>query len=275
MSRQRTLLWLGLAVSAVAVFLGVLDVSQWVRTWFGLPVIALVPGYALVASMDPRGRLRGPERLALSIGASLAVTIVLGLLVSMSPAGLRRETWIAALGLFAILTSLLALHRTKGLRATQARREPVSAEWQSVLAQSTAVLALTVAIAIALATAAATPIIGSEQAVEDGEASVMQLWVSPSGAPSEDMTLGIDNPGNAGLVCVLRIRHGRGPATSRLLLVGAGDSFRMTVQRDPNASIMFPTEISLLGTDGSPLRSLSVWPPFASTGATNERDMKG
>lgn len=273
MNGQRTLLWLGLAVSAVAIFLSALDVTQWVRAWFGLPVVALVPGYAFVVSMDARGRLRGSERLALSLGTSLTLTIMLGLLVSISPAGLRRETWTASLGLFAILTSLLALHRTKGLRAG-ARREPLSAEWRGVLAQSAAVLALTATIAIALATAAAAPIIGSEQAVERGEASVMQLWAAPAREGSTEMTVGIDNPGAAGFVCVLRIKHGNAPATDRLLLVGADQSLSLSVQRAAEASIMFPTEISLLGRNGAQLRSLSVWQPFDPS-TPSVRDMKG
>lgn len=273
MNRQRTLLSIGLAVASASMSLSVLDVSQWVRAWFGLPVVALIPGYALVASMDPRGRLRTPERLALSIGASLSATIIVGLLVSVSPAGLHRESWAAGLGLFSILTSLLALHRTKGLRAVSARRESPSLAWRNVVVQSTIVLTMTATLAIALATAAATPIIGSEQAVEQGEASVLQLWVAPAGDASGEMSIGIDNPGNAGFACIVRVQHGPRPASERVLLVGPAQSVRLAVQRDPDASIMFPTEISLLDRDGSPLRHLEVWPPFRSRAA--ERDMKG
>lgn len=275
MSRRRTLLWIGLAVAGAGMSLSVLDVSQWVRAWFGLPVVALIPGYALVTSMDPRGRLRAPERLALSIGASLSATIIVGLLVSISPAGLHRETWAAGLGLFAILTSLLALHRTKGMRAVSTQHESPSPAWRDVVVQSTIVLTMTATLAIALAAAAAAPIIGSEQAVEHGEASVMQLWVAPAESVTDALSIGIDNPGRTGFVCVLRIKHGPGPAIERLLLVGPEDSVSLSVQRDADASIMFPTEISLLGRDGSPLRYIDVWPPFQTQAAGRDRDMKG
>ncbi|MGC8542529.1 MAG: DUF1616 domain-containing protein, partial [Vulcanisaeta sp.] len=49
-----------------------------------------MPGYALVEALYPRGDELGPlERLALSIGLSLAVVPLIGLLLNYTPWGIR------------------------------------------------------------------------------------------------------------------------------------------------------------------------------------------
>ena len=67
-----------------------------VRTAFGLPLALLLPGAALTSALFP-ARTRWPERLAASVGLSLAACVVTGLALHWTPFGLRTESWALAL----------------------------------------------------------------------------------------------------------------------------------------------------------------------------------
>src|SRR6476659_3163176 len=81
------------------------------RALVGLPLVLLVPGYAIVAAAFPAGRLGTIERLLFSLGASLAVGALAGLLLHWTELGLRPAAWAVALGNLTLVSSLLALAR--------------------------------------------------------------------------------------------------------------------------------------------------------------------
>lgn len=71
-----------------------------------------LPGYALVEALFPkRGALDIIERFALSIGLSLAVTPLIGLLLNYTPLGIRLDPIVISLTLFTLGMCLLAAHR--------------------------------------------------------------------------------------------------------------------------------------------------------------------
>lgn len=71
--------------------------STWLRIIFGLPFILFFPGYTLIAALFPRKeRLSGIERLALSLGLSIAIVPLIGLVLNY--------TW--SIDLYPILISL-------------------------------------------------------------------------------------------------------------------------------------------------------------------------
>ncbi|WP_256300993.1 DUF1616 domain-containing protein [Haloarchaeobius salinus] len=92
-------------VLAAAVLLAVLESVIW-RTIVGVPVVTFAPGYALVAALLPvraadatdPGSLDRVERLAVAVGASVAL-VVLGTLVlsSLFPAGLATVPFLELL----------------------------------------------------------------------------------------------------------------------------------------------------------------------------------
>jgi uncharacterized membrane protein len=62
----------------------------YIRYGLGALMILFMPGYALVETLYPRGDELGPlERLALSIGLSLAVVPLVGLILNYTPWGIR------------------------------------------------------------------------------------------------------------------------------------------------------------------------------------------
>ncbi len=85
--------WVSLVLvisSVVAVLLIASGPLIYLRYGLGALMILFMPGYALVEALYPRGDELSPlERLALSIGLSLAVVPLIGLLLNYTPWGIR------------------------------------------------------------------------------------------------------------------------------------------------------------------------------------------
>lgn len=270
MRRRRGLLWTCLALTGTALALWAADAPAALRLWFGLPMVVLIPGYALVAALDPRGRIAGAERLAISLGASISMTIVAGLLLSASPAGMSPVTWIAALGWLSVVTLLLALHRARLVPRTSEETRTRTAGWSGASAAVMVLVAGVVALAV-VTKAAETPV-GSEQSVERGRVSVLQLWALPGDtAGSNELVVGLENPGGKPVECLLKVTQGTVVLEERQLVLAPGYSGTVRVAHgDTAASVMFPVEVVLTNRAGDVvLRRLSVWPRL-TTGRTQQ-----
>ncbi len=81
-----------------------LVVFRWI---LGSAFVLFIPGYVAVEALFPKGReLDGIERLALSVGLSLALVPLVGLLLNYTPWGIRLDPIMISL---TILTAGLAL----------------------------------------------------------------------------------------------------------------------------------------------------------------------
>ena len=98
-----------LAVASAAIVLWV--PSRPARIVFALPLLFLLPGLSLTASLFPRERLDAPRRLLLSLGLSLSVAILGALLLDLTDVGLRRSTWAVLLALLTCAASVGAVRR--------------------------------------------------------------------------------------------------------------------------------------------------------------------
>src|SRR3972149_42796 len=68
------------------------------RIILGLPFVLFFPGYALMAALFPRKDDIDPiERVALSLGLSIAVVPLIGLALNYSPWGIRLDPILASL----------------------------------------------------------------------------------------------------------------------------------------------------------------------------------
>jgi uncharacterized membrane protein len=82
------------------------------RLFLGLAFVLFVPGYALQVALFPRpDALEGPERLALSLGLSVAVVPPLALLLDALPWGIRLWPIVVTEGLVIAVCSAVALWR--------------------------------------------------------------------------------------------------------------------------------------------------------------------
>ncbi len=90
--------------------------SNVVRIILGFPFVLFFSGYALVAALFPRKeRMGGIERLALSFGLSIAVTVLVLLIFNYTPWGVRQESIIYSLASFIFIISVVTWFRRKRL----------------------------------------------------------------------------------------------------------------------------------------------------------------
>ncbi len=82
------------------------------RIVLGLPFVLFFPGYVLIAALYPRrSDLDGVERVALSLGLSLAVVPLIGLVLNYTPWGIRLTPILVSLALFIAVCSAAAVQQ--------------------------------------------------------------------------------------------------------------------------------------------------------------------
>jgi len=97
------------------------------RIALGLVFVLFLPGYVLVAALYPRkDDLDLVERLALSLGLSIAVVPLIGLGLNYSPWGIRLNPILAFLTLFIVLAAGVAMYRRLTVPSDEAMRIPVN-----------------------------------------------------------------------------------------------------------------------------------------------------
>ena len=92
-----------------------------VRAVLGLPLALALPGFAVTAALFPRPTLAPAERTTLTLGASVALVALVGLILNWTPAGLRPVTWAVALSALTLVALALAFLR-RGPHAGEVRR---------------------------------------------------------------------------------------------------------------------------------------------------------
>jgi len=161
-----------------------------VRALVGLPLVLFAPGYAIVAAAFPAGRLGTIERLLFSLGASLAVAALVGLLLLWTALGLRPAAWAVALGNITLVAALIALARRWRQPAADTRQRGAGV----TLAQGGL-------LGLAVLLVAGALLIARDGAIQQRAAGFTQLWVLPNSAAQIDsVRLGVNNrePGAIG-----------------------------------------------------------------------------
>jgi uncharacterized membrane protein len=86
---------------------------QAVRIVLGIPLVLVLPGFAAVCAVLPGRELSGGERLLASLGASVAITLGVSVLLAATPIGLSRGSAAAVLGIGTAALALYAWVRTR------------------------------------------------------------------------------------------------------------------------------------------------------------------
>ena len=177
-----------------------------------LPLVLVLPGYALMASVFPRRSLGAVECLVFSLGLSLVIVVLGGLVLNWTPFGLRASSWSLLLGSITLGACAVALARRRGLRTCHAERtRSISALFRTCHAERTRSISalygllrikgvgltfrqgLLLGMAVVIICGAiAISNIGAAQQPFPG---FTQLWILPAGGanPKNAVRLGVSN----------------------------------------------------------------------------------
>jgi hypothetical protein len=173
-------------LAALAAMAVAFNLHPVVRVPLSLPLVFIGPGYVLHAALSPRNPLTPLETLLVSVGGSIVIAILLGLLVAAFRVPLEPMSWTLALATFTMIGAAIAWFRKRNLE-----REPRGHGFPTMRARE-AVL-LTIAIIGSLGILVGTRVIASGQEEPPPE----QLWLIPRQG-ALDARLGMRAGGQAG-----------------------------------------------------------------------------
>jgi Protein of unknown function (DUF1616) len=166
----------------------------WLRVLAGVPLVLALPGYALTAfglpGRSPRGFSPLLWRGLWTVGLSLAVAVLGGLVLNLTPAGLTRVSWAILLaGVTILALAVTAWLRTRSLRTSSPRSSsPRSGRgWRPT--RPTGVAAGYAVAALALAGGATWLAVASGGWQQTP--AFAQLWLVPGTTTTGTATLGV------------------------------------------------------------------------------------
>jgi|SRR5271157_4231102 len=115
----------GLGVCSLALLAAIAEgigAPQAVRIVLGIPLVLFLPGFAAVCAVLPGQELSWGERMLASLGASVAISVCVSVLLAATPIGLSRGSAAAVLGIGTVALALYARVRTR--RSLEEQGEP-------------------------------------------------------------------------------------------------------------------------------------------------------
>jgi uncharacterized membrane protein len=232
----------GIAIALVAPFIGPLVVL--VARFIAAMVVMTLPGYAVFASISPRGGAAVSERILFSLGFSMIATSLGAILLNLTPLGVEPFGWGVLLGgvIAAGLMVALMVERREESRQSMLRIERLPALLGAI--------AIIVVVGATVAARAGTD--------ADPSSAVTQLWMLPGPAGSAHLEVGLASADGGRF----RLEVWRGTQRSRvwsLISLSPGQLWRQTL---PIPAGTGPVEARLYPPDGSrqQLRVVSITP---------------
>ncbi len=162
-----------------------------VRLVLALPLVVFVPGYALIRAAAPAAPLSPVAGFVLALGASMALTVLGGLFLQVTPAGMTSASWADLLFLISMFSAIVLAWRSRHLVPDSGPRGPSvvdlvrSGERRTIAVYGSLFLASAVIVVAAFGVA----IYGFDNQPRPG---FSQLWILPAGDQAT-ATIGIDN----------------------------------------------------------------------------------
>lgn len=136
---------------------------------FAVPFILFLPGYASSYALFGRATLGGIERLLLSVAASIALSILTGVLLNLTSWGLQSNTWLVALVSVTLVAGVVAFLRGHEPLMTSVRTKRIALRPADALLYGVATLVVIGALQIAYVPAPASRVEG-----------YTSLWILPA-----------------------------------------------------------------------------------------------
>ena len=152
-----------------------------------LPLVLVLPGYALTCALFPKRALGVLECVVFSLALSLGIVILGGLVLNWTPFGLHTSSWSVLLGGITLIASAVALVRRRGQNISASawlRVVDVGLNFRQGLLLALAAVVVCGAGAVSYLGAARQPLPG-----------FTQLWILPADGASTKNTirLGVSN----------------------------------------------------------------------------------
>jgi len=101
-----------IALSLLLCLITLYSPENMVRKALGLVFVLFFPGYTLITALFPEKKeLNNLERLALSLGLSIAVVPLIGLGLNYTPWGIKLTPTLTSLTIFNLIFAIIAIHR--------------------------------------------------------------------------------------------------------------------------------------------------------------------
>lgn len=221
---------LALACAALALLIPVEGISL----VFAIPLVLVLPGYAIAAVAFARRDLPWPQFLLLSIALSLA-TLILGSLLLNYLGGVRPLSWALLL-----VIVVIACCRGAAIRRGTAGRAPAWPRPRPRRLQLAMLLA-----AVAAATGAI--VLSATPVPVDDALGYTQLWVLPeAGSEGREAQVGVRSQQQGPANYDLRIRIGEDEVVKRSFELAPGESRIVKLRAPPGASGTLPVIATLL-----------------------------
>jgi hypothetical protein len=215
---------LAIVISVLAIISVLIQAPALLRLVLVIPLALFLPGYVLVSALFPAissgtlDPLPGIERLILSIGCSIALTMLLGLAVAWPPIGLSSMSWTLALAALTILGSVVAWLRRPHHAHDQGRHwklPPTRHRDRSMLA-----VALVAAVGIMFVTRVVS--------MDQEPPAPVQLWMLPAAGGLPDARVGVRAGGEPGRYTV-RLSSAGIPLQEYSVSLGANEDWQTTI----------------------------------------------
>lgn len=168
------------AVLAGIAALGALDGLPIIRALLTVPLVLFVPGYALVSALFPALVVPAVERLLMAVGGSIALAIVAGLVLGVTPIGLNAAAWAMVLVTLTLVLIGVAWARRVRAGVVGARPHIASMPLRAAILMFISVLVI------------ADVLLGARLAATQAQTPVpVQLWLIPVSGAHEQARLGM------------------------------------------------------------------------------------
>lgn len=116
MARMRVsnrVILIAIVILTLLLFPAVAFTSGALRIVLALPLALFIPGYTLLSALFPRrDSLGGVERIVFSLGLSIAINILIGVILNYTPWGINPYPILISATLFVIITTFVAWYRS-------------------------------------------------------------------------------------------------------------------------------------------------------------------
>ena len=110
---------LAISTASILYVLIPIPLPSWLRIVLALPLIFVLPGYLLTELLFYWRKIASSHRLLLTLGLSIVIVIISGLLLNFLAAGLQSVSWVVCLSLITIVEVLVVVVRRGGVARSE------------------------------------------------------------------------------------------------------------------------------------------------------------